>query len=49
MARRIHALFAIALVTFALAAAACADSTAPASNVSADNTCDWSSGSTCKH
>jgi hypothetical protein len=49
MARRIHALFALALVTFALAAAACADSTAPASNVSADNTCDWQSGGTCHH
>jgi hypothetical protein len=51
MTRRIHALFALALVTFALAAAGCADSTAPASssNVSADNTCDWTSGGTCKH
>jgi hypothetical protein len=51
MARRIHALFALALVTFALAAAACADSTAPqsGSQVSADNTCDWTSGGTCHH
>ena len=48
MARRIHALFALVLVTFALAAAACADSTAPASTVSADNTCDWTSGGTCR-
>lgn len=51
MARRIHALFALALVTLALAGAACADTTAPTSNsnVSADNTCDYQSGSTCHH
>jgi len=50
MARRIHALFALALVTFALSAAACADSTAPEtnSNVRANSGCDWQSGSTCK-
>ena len=51
MSRRIHAIVALALVAFAFAAAACADTTAPrpASNVSADATCDWQSGSTCHH
>ena len=48
MSRRIHAFIALALVTFAFAAAACADSTAP-QPPSADNTCDWASGSTCHH
>jgi hypothetical protein len=51
MSRRIHSLVALALVAFALTAAACAESTAPpsGSQVSADNTCDWSSGGTCHH
>lgn len=51
MSRRIHALVVLAVVSFAFAAAACADTTAPqpSSNVSADNTCDWQSGSTCHH
>jgi hypothetical protein len=51
MSRRIHALVALALVGFSFAAAACADTTAPqpASNVSADATCDWQSNNTCRH
>lgn len=51
MSRRIHSLVALALVAFALTAAACAESTAPqsGSQVSADNTCDWTNGSTCHH
>jgi invasion protein IalB len=51
MSRRIHAVLALALVAFAFAAAACADTTAPqpASHVSADATCDWSSSNTCHH
>ena len=51
MSRRIHAIVALALVAFAFAAAACADTTAPqpASNVSADATCDWQSSGTCHH
>jgi outer membrane lipoprotein-sorting protein len=49
MSRRIHSLVALALVVFALAAAACAESTAPqsGSQVSADNTCDYQHGGTC--
>ena len=51
MSRRIHSLVALVLVAFALTAAACADSTAPqaGSQVSADNTCDYTSNPTCHH
>lgn len=49
MSRRIHALVALAFVVLAFAAAGCSDTTAPQpSHVSADATCDWQSGSTCK-
>ena len=41
MSRRTHALLALVFVAFAMAASACAESTAPSSNVSADATCDW--------
>lgn len=49
MSRRTHTLLVLLMTSFALAAAACAESTAPQSGpqVRADGTCDWSSGSTC--
>jgi outer membrane lipoprotein-sorting protein len=51
MSRRIHSLVALALVLIALAAAACAESTAPpsGSQVSADILCDYTSNPTCHH
>jgi hypothetical protein len=45
MSRRIRSLVALFLVSFALTAAACADSTAPR----ADTTCDTSNPNTCHH
>ena len=49
MSRRTHALLALVFVAFSLSAAACAESTAPTSPISADATCDWTSGNTCHH
>jgi hypothetical protein len=49
MSRRIHALLALVFVAFAMSAAACAESTAPSSHVSADATCDWQNNNTCAH
>jgi len=49
MSRRTHALLALVFVAFAMAAAACAESTAPSSHVSADATCDWTNNNTCAH
>jgi hypothetical protein len=42
MSRRIRALFALLVVSFALSAAACADATAP------HPVCDTSNSNTCK-
>ena len=44
MSRRIRALLPLLLLTFALSAAACADSTAPR----ADTPCDTTNNNTCK-
>jgi hypothetical protein len=46
MSRRTYALLALVCIAFSMAAAACAESTAPAP-VRADATCDWTSGNTC--
>jgi hypothetical protein len=48
MSRRTSAFLALVFVAFTMAAAACAESTAPAP-VSADASCDWTSGNTCHH
>jgi len=47
MARRIRFALSLLLVSFAMAAAACADSTAPTPN--ADTTCDQNNPNTCHH
>ena len=50
MSRRTHALLALVFVAFAMAAAACAESsTAPSSHISADDKCDWTNNNTCAH
>lgn len=49
MSRRTPALLALVFVAFAMAASACAESTAPSQNVSADAVCDWSNNNTCAH
>lgn len=49
MSRRTHALLALVFVAFAMATAACAESTAPSSHVSADTKCDWTNNNTCAH
>lgn len=46
MARRIRFAFSLLLVSFAMVAAACADSTAP--TPSADVTCDANNPNTCR-
>lgn len=46
MARRIRFAFSLLLVSFALAAAACADATAPTLN--AETTCDTNNPYICK-
>jgi hypothetical protein len=45
MSRRMRALVALCAVTFALAAAACADSTGPRPNT---QPCDYQNSNTCK-
>ena len=47
MSRRSFSLVALLLTAFALTAAACADSTAPAGPKPSAKTCDWSSSGTC--
>ena len=47
MSRRTHSLVVLFLAVFALAAAACADSTAPAGPKLNAQTCDWTSSGTC--
>jgi hypothetical protein len=49
MSRRTYALLALVFVAYTMVATACAESTAPSSNVSADATCDWQSNNTCRH
>lgn len=51
MSRRTPALLALIFVAFAMAASACAESTAPSpsQNVKADAVCDWTSNNTCAH
>ncbi len=45
MSRPIRAFFTLLVVSFALAAAACADATGP--QPSADTLCDYSNGNVC--
>lgn len=47
MSRRTLALLAFVLVAFAMAASACAESTAPSQNVRADAVCDYQNNNTC--
>jgi hypothetical protein len=49
MSRRTYALLALVFVALSMAASACAESTAPSSQVKADAACDWSSNNTCHH
>jgi hypothetical protein len=49
MSRRTYALLALVFVAFAMTASACAESTAPSSQVKADAACDWQNNNTCHH